>query len=836
MKKILITGLIVLLVFVSITTAKPLPNSVEAAESNEQNQQELHKLKMDLMVENEDLAFYMNKDTFEFAITVKSTGDIWFSNPKDKEQDAIATGVSKDQLQSQLFIKYFNAKAQEGTMNSYTDSVAINQAGAEEIENGVKVIYKLGKEVDGHLIPNFISIERMESFLEKMDQEGKELIDSIYKRDEELAVYSLRTGSAEFKQKKAETYFTEAGYTLEDYIADNEANGVESTAGAVFTIPVEYTLDGDKFVATIPVDEVEYNEAFPLTEIRLLEFFGAGNLTDDGYIFVPDGSGALIHFNNNKTQATTYVAKVYGEDETIKYETVTHSDKDLSARMPVFGLKKGNQAYLAVIEDGESYASIYGDVAGKTNSYNTSFAEFNYLPNGESSLDSMTGTGVLQLYQDKPYDGNFRVTYGFLSGDNASYAGMASYYQNYLVDQGVFTEKVDNEELPFYLGVIGAVNIKKKFLGIPYQGTEILTSYNQTKELIEKLKNEQINNIKVKYSGWFNGGLNHSYPKNVNTINALEKELSMKSFQDYLKEEKIPLFMDVDFGYVYQDTLFDGFSSSKQSTRYFDNSLAKLVEYNIATKTIGMGEDDTKTKYILNSSNYKDLVNNFLEDSNKDSLTGLSLRTITSSVSSDFSSKHFVDRQGSVQNTVEALQTLQEADLQLMGNNSNAYAFGYTTDIVNAPMDSNRYKIIDETVPFYQMVIRGYIDYAGKPLNLADDYQQELLKSIETGAGIYFEWIYADNAILKETEYENLYSVNYEGWIEEATTLYNELNAKLQAIHGKTIKDHRQIKENVYEVTYENNVKVYVNYTNTDMNYNGIVIKANDFAVEERAI
>src|SRR5690606_16184774 len=237
-------------------------------------------------------------------------------NPPDKENDTIATGVSADQLKSQLSIRYYNQKVQESSMNSYTDSVALEQATMEVIDDGVRVTYKLGEEVKGNMIPQIITIERMEPFLNAMDDEEKNLVESIYKRDEDEGKYILRTASATFKQKDAAKYLEEAGYTLQDYYKDNEENGVEGVGGAVFTIPVEYKLDKDNFIARLLVDKVEYVSDYPLTNIKFLEFFGAAGLEDEGYIFVPDGSGALIYLNNGKTKSTTYVSRIYGDDET----------------------------------------------------------------------------------------------------------------------------------------------------------------------------------------------------------------------------------------------------------------------------------------------------------------------------------------------------------------------------------------------------------------------------------------------------------------------------------------------------------------------------------------
>src|SRR5699024_10844337 len=226
-----------------------------------------------------------------------------------------------------------------------------------------------------------------------------------------------------------------------------------------------------------------------------------------------------------------------------------------------------------------------------------------FLPNGKSSLDSMTGSGVLQLYQEKPYDGVYQIRYNFLEKERANYIDMAKEYQSYLVDKEILTEKSESFERPFYLGVIGGVDLTKKLAGIPYRGTEVLTSFAEAQEIIDSLQSDGINNIKVRYSGWFNDGLNHGYPAKIKTIKKLEKELSLNQFKDSMANENIPVYFDVDFGYVYKDRLFDGFSTNKQSARYFDNNMIMVTNDDLTKKVTGRNGKKATKKYILNTSN-----------------------------------------------------------------------------------------------------------------------------------------------------------------------------------------------------------------------------------------
>ena len=60
----------------------------------------------------------------------------------------------------------------------------------------------------------------------------------------------------------------------------------------------------------------EYGKS-KITRIDLLPWFGAGAADEEGYLFIPDGSGALVDFADNTHDAPTYRMPVYGSDPAV---------------------------------------------------------------------------------------------------------------------------------------------------------------------------------------------------------------------------------------------------------------------------------------------------------------------------------------------------------------------------------------------------------------------------------------------------------------------------------------------------------------------------------------
>ncbi|MEH7179320.1 DUF5696 domain-containing protein [Neobacillus vireti] len=825
----------ILILVLVLSLAAAIPPSEAEASATSIHEAALKKQEMVLVSENDDLQFYMNKKTAEFAIVTKKADQIWYSNPVNAESDPVATLENKEKLRAQLSVRYLNKKVQEGFLNSYTDAVKNNQVEIKEIENGVRVTYTLGKEIDGNVIPKKITYERMEKFISKMDERDQKEVLRLYQEDAEANVYILRSKAPSFKQKAAEPLFAEAGYTTDEYNKDIEEHQVEEAGGAFFTVPVEYTLDKDSFKAAIDGSGIVNGESTTLTDIKLLEYFGAADTNESGYVFVPDGSGSLIHFNNGKNNATSYIANVFGKDETLHYDTDSAINHDLAIRMPVFGVKKENQAMFGVINQGSSHAKIYGDVAGKTNSYNIAHAEFTIVPNGKSTLQNRTGSGALQLYQKELYKGKYQVQYFFLDSDQADYSGMARQYQTYLEENGVLKKTEQKKDIPFYVEALGGINVRKTLLGIPYNGTEVLTTYAQVEEMISKVKANDVDNIKLIMNGWFNGGIHHEFPSEINELKGLsENNFTRQSLIDYTKKENIPLYFEVDFGHVYHDKMFDGFSKDSQAARYFDNTIAALKRQSLVKDGLVQRKSSLHPEqYVLNSADTKELMSEFLRSDKNNTIENVSLRTMVNHLSSNFSSNHLIDREESLNHYHSAFEYLKKQKLDLLGRNANSYSFGYLDDVVEAPMYSNEYTILDETVPFYQMVLNGYVEYAGNPINLTDDFQTNYLKAVETGAGLYFTWIYNDNHRLKNTGFADYHSVNFDAWFNVAMEKYKEMNEKLANTQNQRILHHDQILDDVFKTSYENGVDVYVNYRDQAVELaNGVKVEAKDFAVK----
>ena len=62
-------------------------------------------------------------------------------------------------------------------------------------------------------------------------------------------------------------------------------------------------------------------------------------------MFVPEGGGATINFNNGKTNQSTYYANVYGWDMCLSRDAVVHNTR---AYYGVYGVSQGDNSFICI--------------------------------------------------------------------------------------------------------------------------------------------------------------------------------------------------------------------------------------------------------------------------------------------------------------------------------------------------------------------------------------------------------------------------------------------------------------------------------------------------------
>ena len=568
-------------------------------------------------------------------------------------------------------------------------------------------------------------------------------------------------------------------------------------------IPLCVYLEDNALVAEVLAGEITAkDETIHMGDISVLPFFGAGSREDEGYIFVADGAGGIIHFNNGKSTSPAYERPVYGSDPTKNYDRYDLNLEGQNVAMPVFGVVRNGSAFVSVLEHAAANAYLCAFTNMQQTSYANVFPRFRLY----ETLDYEIGSIEAPVYESgEVLCPSFSTRYCFLSGDEANYNGMAKRYRSYLIEKYDLTE-ADDIEPALYIELYGGVQKTVSNFGIQSQKTVPLTTTSQVEEIAVLLSEKGVDNLVVQYQNWNKAAMLGKSMKKVGVDGRIEK--GNTDFVDLIQTEAFSFYPAVPDMLTFQKAgLF-----TKLFGTAADISGMSAKNYKYAP---GIGTAKEKESYSF-------LAADKLADGFRKTGKALDAKNIQRLALSDAGNLLYNDyrncnlRRENLQFLLE--EALGEFDdkYKMMFTSPNAYVLPYTTEIFQAPTVSSGQDLLDEDVPFYNIVVSGLVRYSTAPLNNSAVGENGFLKALETGSMAAYTWIYEDASLVKNTDLSFLSSSNYKTYLEQAAAQY-EVTAEIAEKAGNgTIDFHRKLADGVYCLTYATGLQVYVNYNETE--------------------
>ena len=812
-----------------------------------------------ITLESDQLKFELDTGSTQFKVTEKASGREWTSIPENAANDEIAKKSTANlyALQSTLLMTYTDKD--KGTadisFNNYQRSIMNgNYVIGEVTDHSVEIVYSIGDIDKVYLLPYAITEERYQMYTERMkDQLGlsKSKINSkvgnlynIYSPDtlasksaEEkeaiLARYPL-AGEAPIRvldtSKKADyqtisDYFVQVGYNEEEYALDQQLIATAAvTEKPVFNVTVRYTLEGGDLVVEVPYDSIHYRASYPITSLTLLPMFGAAGTQDEGFMFVPEGGGALINLNNAKLSQNSYYANMYGWDYgTFRREVINETKNTF----PVFGMSKNGGSFICIMEGASSYGGVQADISQRYNSYNWVCAKYTVLHGDQYNVSNKTGTLVYMFEKQLPND-TLRQRYRFVDG--GSYVAMATAYGDYLREKyPEMAQKEMNGDMPVHMELVGAIDKRVVKFGLPVKSVVPTTTFSEAETLIEKLLSKNVKNLNVRFSGWANGGVNQRVLTSVRVENKLGGNGGMNHLISFAKSKNVPLYFDGITCFAYDSGLFNGFIIQRDAARYTTRERVEIYPYDVITYK---PMDDLDPFYLVQPSYAQRMAQNLINNLKDKGAYGVAFRDVGNILSGDYNYNDLTTREQAKQLQLDAIASAKAAGEAVMIKEGYDYALPYADMVTDMDLEGVRYSILDASVPFYQIAIHGAVSYTGKPINLANNWRDELLRCAEYGAGLNFTFMAQDTRILQDTNHTGYYGAWFDSWEEEAVQLINDYQTAMAGLNNQLIVGHEMIGANVAVTTYENGSRVYVNYGGEDYAAGQVTVPARSYIVE----
>jgi cytidylate kinase len=147
------------------------------------------------------------------------------------------------------------------------------------------------------------------------------------------------------------------------------------------------------------------------------------------------------------------------------------------------------------------------------------------------------------------------------------------------------------------------------------------------------------------------------------------------------------------------------------------------------------------------------------------------------------------------------------------------------------PLYTSSYVFEDESVPFLSIVLKGVMPVYSEYVNFEANKQEFFLKLVETGTYPSFYITKEDSSELIYTNSSDIYSSQYSVYKDVIIEYTEALEALNEKVGGSFITGHDINANGVTVVTYDNGVKVYVNYSSAEQTIDGVTIPSMSYEV-----
>ena len=571
--------------------------------------------------------------------------------------------------------------------------------------------------------------------------------------------------------------------------------------GIGFDVVFEALDDGSGVQFSVPAASiVESRPGFRLQSIWFFPFLEASRSSGhDGYIFLPDGCGVLLSLEHPTLATQPFDKRVYGPDPGMM-ETVPAGSgwilPEKQVLMPVYGVANpaGEKGFLAIVTSGDAYAKMYASPASVITPYNWVGVRFLYRQSYRKLLDKK-GTGIT-VSQEKRNDFDASVRYVFLTGEQASWVGMAKAYREFLQRQGVLTPLPEKAEgtTPLHLDFLMAEN-RSRMLGrelIP------MTTLYDVHSMLHALQQQGISEVVAVLKGYTKGGWSGSSPSHLPFEPAILGDGVSDPVGHFL--ENVPpgtrVFFHVDYARVYPD-----------GKGYRTADLAMNVSNQFLT-TGGWPGPDTGEDRFLPAARALEWMQREAESFSRWGIDHLAVDTLGNVLYSSWGKQPFSRKQ-----TLETWQSIP-GSLTTAFSNPAAYLWKQSALILDVDSDSSGYLLGwspgsgSMTVPFLQLVLKGSIDMFSPFANFFADLQGELLWLVATGVYPSFVLTQRDPVNLSRTAHEWVYSSQFAVWEPFIVQAYDFVDHALRWVRGQAIEDFQGSLETGCSVRYANGVHI----------------------------
>ncbi|MGN0604604.1 MAG: DUF5696 domain-containing protein [Oscillospiraceae bacterium] len=591
----------------------------------------------------------------------------------------------------------------------------------------------------------------------------------------------------------------------------NVSNGIKITYkfnSAKITVPVTYTLEDDHLKLSVDTSEIKEEDGDKLTtKLAFMSTFGSAEMDENGYFVIPDGSGALINFNNGKTGLKTYSGKVYGRDITPVTQTAPAVTEQVY--LPMYGIVKGNSGMMVVADKGDTAATINAYVSGQNKTdFNACYFDFEIRTSDEYQLGASNDTPLRVFEKRGILVPEIEVRYYPVSKSDKSeinYVDIAEKYRNYLTSDYGVTKSDSVKDVPLYVDLYGAVLKKESVLGFPVTMQHAATTFDEAKDILTELTADGADNIVATYNEWTSADINEKVSDKAKPASKLGGKSDFNSLLSFAESNNISIYPNV------QNLTFKtggGYWTVTDTAIRVSNAYSRQIIYDPA---YGIENKFYKSLSLLAPEAYERMFNNLAKSYSKYGLENISVGTASTVIYGDYGKKA-TSREMMKSIVREGYQKLDDQVGSILADGANAYVLPYVDRITDVPLNSSKFDIFDTDIPLYQIVMHGLKSYSTPAVNGQAQIGDVILSAVAAGSSLNFDLMAEEANELKDTRYDVYFYADAEYWKKDAASTYAFVKEILSDVSEEQITGYTILPNGNTETTYSNGTKITVNY------------------------
>ena len=783
------------------------------------------------IAETDRLQLYLTEDHCGITVVDKETGVTWASGMNDPTFTGKIAGLNQKKANSLITVNITNLVKGAG---SITNAVLLNDkklaTSYELIDSGVRAQYTLGSyriilNVDITLeddtvlvrvpfegIRNYYELEIPKN-ITMTDAAGAKL---LYSGGKVCTTYTEVNEAGNTLEKTGDAYTGTVQCVYDGQKFAMDAALINQTAGKVVTVAGDYTADGGLVSVTLDGEPLQMPAAligslagdadvFSVVSIDMMPFLCSGSDNAEGFLFYPDGPGAILEFQDQAHyKEVAQFFSIYGNTEKQNCILDFFDEEDPIVMMPVYGISIGGNALLCVIEEGAESARIAVNSSTKILAINNVYANFQY----RRGFDDLRVTSrSIKTYDKQAMPTDYALRLIFLPDGQDDYSDMAVAYRNYLLEDRDFGRRTTGMNIAIDLFMSAPED------GLLFDTQRTVTTLEEAGSIMDEMQARGVTGVQYALKGWSKGGYGNT-PDRFPVEGSVGSNKELTALMEKVAAMGNGLVLTANF--VEADK--DAWGYSKR------NDVIYLSNYSILTNK----DEDV---FLLSPEAMREKYDAFAKKAADLDVLGIRFEFIGRCVTFNYNSGHY-------HTSAQALEVYKEmlADAAQLGTVSleggNIDTARYADMLVSVPYEDSGYQFTTTSVPFYQMVMHGLRDYAATPGNLSSDLDREVLRWAEMGYMPYFELTWGSTEDLMYTDYQTLFTAQYTAWIDEVAQIAQDFTTgDMAQVKNALMMRHECLATGVYRVTYDNGCIVYVNYNDADAQADGLTIPAMDYIV-----